>query len=198
MTIFGYLIITFWAVLFAVWILGALTAKRTARANRWLAWAYRVVFAIIVFLVFRMLALCRWLHEPAAVAHGHLLQTNPFWGAIGTLVALSGISLAISARLTLGRNWGMPMIERIEPELVTHGVYAYVRHPIYAGFILGMLGSALGESIIWLIPLATSVPYFLYSAKREEKLMLRIFPDRYPAYLAHTRGFLPRFRWQNG
>ncbi len=191
MTIFSYIIIGLWVVLFAVWIFGALTAKRTAWARWRFNWSYRIAFVVIVFLALRLPVIDRWLHELARVAHGDLLQTSLLWGAIGAGITLVGVGTAISARFTLGRNWGMPMTERVEPELVTSGVYAYIRHPIYTGFMFGMIGAAIGESVVWLIPLVASAPYYFYSAKREEKLMLRLFPDEYPAYRARTRGFLP-------
>jgi len=50
-------------------------------------------------------------------------------------------------RRHLGRNWGMPMPLKEQPELVTSGPYARIRHPIYTGLILAMLGSAIGVNI---------------------------------------------------
>ena len=65
---------------------------------------------------------------------------------IGTLVFACGIGLAVWARLHLGRNWGMPMTQRAEPELVTSGPYRFVRHPIYSGLLAAMLGTALVDT----------------------------------------------------
>jgi protein-S-isoprenylcysteine O-methyltransferase Ste14 len=45
-----------------------------------------------------------------------------------------GIGLAIWARVHLGRNWGMPMTQKSEPELVTSGPCQFVRHPVYRDF----------------------------------------------------------------
>jgi len=45
----------------------------------------------------------------------------------------------------------MPMTERTEPELVTSGPYRFVRHPIYSGLLLAVLGTALAISLYWLI-----------------------------------------------
>jgi protein-S-isoprenylcysteine O-methyltransferase Ste14 len=47
--------------------------------------------------------------------------------------------LAINARRHLGRNWGMPMSRKEQPELITSGPYALIRHPIYSGLMLAML-----------------------------------------------------------
>ena len=60
--------------------------------------------------------------------------------AVGALLFACGIALAVWARLHLGRNWGMPMTQRAEPELVTSGPYRFVRHPIYTRLLTAMLG----------------------------------------------------------
>ena len=190
MIIFGYLIIAAWVVLFVIWIVGAFTAKRTAWSFNGFGWIYRLGLIALVFLLIHIPIFDRWFHRVGSL-RVPLVQTDPLWGIIGTLITLVGVGTAISARFSLGRNWGMPMTQRAEPELVTSGIYAYVRHPIYTGFILGMIGAAIGESIVWLIPLVVSAPYFLFSARREEKRMLDLFPDQYPAYRARTRRFIP-------
>jgi protein-S-isoprenylcysteine O-methyltransferase Ste14 len=54
-----------------------------------------------------------------------------------------------------------------------------------------MLGSAIGETIFWLIPLVIGSAYFIYSAKTEEKNMAQEFPDQYPAYQQRTKMLIP-------
>jgi protein-S-isoprenylcysteine O-methyltransferase Ste14 len=110
---------------------------------------------------------------------------------VGVAVFLSGITLAVWARIYLGRNWGMPMTEKAEPELVTSGPYHFIRHPIYSGILLGMLGTALATNIYWLIALALVGAYFIYSATVEEKLMTTNFPTQYPSYKVHTKMLIP-------
>jgi len=77
------------------------------------------------------------------------------------------------------------------PELVVTGPYAYVRHPIYTGVILGMLGSALVAGWIWLIVALVAAAYFIWSATHEEKQMEQTFPDAYPAYKKRTKMLIP-------
>ena len=88
----------------------------------------------------------------------------------------------------------MPMSTKENPELVTTGPYAFVRHPIYTGILLAMLGTAIGENVSWLLPLLLFGGYFIYSARREEELMLRQFPEQYPAYMRRTNMLVPRMR----
>jgi protein-S-isoprenylcysteine O-methyltransferase Ste14 len=114
-----------------------------------------------------------------------------FLGVIGTALVLSGVGLAVYARIYLGRNWGMPMSRKEQPELVTGGPYAFIRHPIYTGIILAMLGSAIGVSVIWAVLLVVFAPFFVYSARREEELMCEQFPGQYPEYMRRTNMIVP-------
>jgi protein-S-isoprenylcysteine O-methyltransferase Ste14 len=111
--------------------------------------------------------------------------------AIGALLVGLGIAFAIAARIYIGRNWGMPMSRKENPELVTGGPYAFVRDPIYTGVLTALLGSVIGYGLVWLPILLLSVPYFIYSARREEALMCEQFPAQYPAYMQRTKMLLP-------
>jgi protein-S-isoprenylcysteine O-methyltransferase Ste14 len=74
---------------------------------------------------------------------------------------------------------------------VTAGPYARVRHPLYGGLLLAMLGSALAQSLLWLLPLIVYGPLFFLSARREERLLLEQFSERYSAYRSRTKMLLP-------
>ena len=119
------------------------------------------------------------------------VSSSMVMGLIGVVFCALGIGLAILARVYLGRNWGMPMSQKENPELVTTGPYGFVRHPIYAGMLLAMLGSAIGSSVFWVLPLILFGAYFIHSARREETLMITQFPDQYPSYIKRTKMLLP-------
>jgi protein-S-isoprenylcysteine O-methyltransferase Ste14 len=128
-----------------------------------------------------------------ATALGQLPRLTFPYGAmlVGAALTVLGVGFAVWARLTLGSNWGMPMTLRENPELVTGGPYAYVRHPIYTGLIFAVLGTALVLGGIWLSIFVVSSIYFALSAGREEKDMVERFPDAYPAYRARTKRLVP-------
>ena len=107
---------------------------------------------------------------------------NPWLQGIGLAVFLLGLALAIWARRYLGRNWGMPMSQKVDPELVTTGPYRRVRHPIYSGIILAMIGTSDRGEPLWLIAVLLLGAYFVYSAFVEERLMGGLFPESYPEY----------------
>jgi protein-S-isoprenylcysteine O-methyltransferase Ste14 len=107
------------------------------------------------------------------------------------VVFLLGLALAVWARVYIGRNWGMPMSEKVDPELVTSGPYRSVRHPIYSGIILAMIGTTIGVSLYWLVAVVVMGAYFLYSAVVEERSMGRLFPGAYPEYKRSTKMLIP-------
>jgi protein-S-isoprenylcysteine O-methyltransferase Ste14 len=70
---------------------------------------------------------------------------------------------------------------------VRTGPYRAIRHPIYSGIILAIVGTAVAVSVYWLIVVVLLGAYFVYSAVIEERNMTRLFPDEYPDYKRSTR-----------
>ena len=126
------------------------------------------------------------LNEPLAALHASALLS-----VIGCVCCALGIALAIFARAHLRSPWGVRASAEEPAELITTGPYAFVRHPIYGGMLLAMVGSALAQSIFWLAPLIVYGPQFIRSARREEALLLAQFPERYPHYLKRTKMLVP-------
>jgi len=186
--IYSWLIFTSWLTLIGWWTLsGAAMTRGTGR--RWVWWreiALRLGFFALVLMGLRVAATSGAV--PNAV---DAFNTSGLLGLIGCLFCALGIALAILARSVLSRNWGTPLADGNGAALVTTGPYAYVRHPIYGGMLLAMIGSAIGESVLWLLPLVVYGPQFVLSARREESLLLEQFPQRYRDYMKHTRMLLP-------
>jgi protein-S-isoprenylcysteine O-methyltransferase Ste14 len=170
-----------WIVFWVYWLVMAATAKKTER-SRWAPFAGVRVGIILVILVLLRLQ----------VFKGHEVATgNPWLLGIGLAIFILGLALAVWARVYLGRNWGMPMSQKADAELVTTGPYKRVRHPIYSGIILGMAGTAIAVSPYWLIAVAIFGAYFLYSAVTEERTMAERFPAAYPPYKRATKMLIP-------
>ena len=110
--------------------------------------------------------------------------------ANSALTAL-GLGFAIWARVHIGRNWGTPMSQKDDPELVTSGPYHLVRHPIYSGILFAGIGTAVALSWLWLIAVGLAGVYFVYSATVEERNMTRQFPETYPAYQRSAKMLVP-------
>ena len=189
MTIFDHLVIAFWLIFLVYWLISARGVKRDVRErSRRNGTVIRIALIIIVLLLLR------------APIPGHLFRyietyksvsSNPVMKSIGVALCAIGLAFAIWARVYLGKNWGMPMSLKVEHELVTTGPYSFVRHPIYSGLLLAMLGSAFVSVMIWLLPFAIFCAYFVYSARIEEKLMTTQFPNQYLKYKKRTKMLIP-------
>jgi protein-S-isoprenylcysteine O-methyltransferase Ste14 len=166
-----------WIVFWVGWVLAAATAKESARGRRFPAGGLSAVAVIVLIRVLPT--------DGSLSIHSRLL------GVIGVVVFASGLALAVWARVYLGRNWGMPMTVRAEPELVTSGPYRFVRHPIYTGILLGVLGTALATNVIGVVILAVLTAYFYWATTVEERNMTEIFPTAYPEYRKHTKRLIP-------
>jgi|SRR5665213_2631517 len=171
-----------WIVFLIVWAVTSLQAKTTVRRgfNR-----SSVYWRLGVFVVAFALA--------QAMARGWLPMAIFPYGVqlVGLVLTILGIGFAVWARLTLGSNWGMPMTLRENPELVTGGPYAVVRHPIYTGIIFGLFGTALAIGVWWFFILLIAFAYFAISARQEERDMSERFPEAYPDYRTRTKMLIP-------
>jgi len=75
---------------------------------------------------------------------------------------------------------------------VERGPYALVRHPIYTGHLLMGLGTAIGSArLVAFAALALFFVGFWIKLRQEEKLLVRSFPQEYPAYRARVRALVP-------
>jgi hypothetical protein len=175
----GIIIGVVWILLWLYWLISSFWVK--TGPSRWIRFAgVRLVLiaAVVVFLRGRGF-------------RQHPVTHNPWLAGIGLALFLLGLALAVWARLCLGRNWGMPMSRKDDPELVTTGPYRWVRNPIYSGLILAMIGTAMAVSVAWLIAAVLLGGYFVYSAVKEGAYMAEQFPDTYPAYQASTKMLIP-------
>jgi protein-S-isoprenylcysteine O-methyltransferase Ste14 len=189
MTLYGWLIFPLWLALVVYWVLATGAAKGSA-ARRWIWWreiAVRLGFFALALLVLQIAALTHAL--PTAALYEP--NTSMAMGLVGFVASAAGIGLAMASRACLGRSWS-PLAEHKETtELVTSGPYAVVRHPLYTGLLLAIAGSAIGQSVFWLLPMLVYGPLFIRTARREERSLLEQFPDGYRAYMKRTKMLLP-------
>lgn len=168
-----------WAAFWLYWLVAALSMKRGrvpwARELRIRALILVLAIVLIRFGAFR----------------GHGFNTEPWRAGLGLALFALGLGFAIWARVNIGRNWGTPMSQKDDPELVTSGPYHLVRHPIYSGILIASVGTAVALSWWWLIAVVLAGLYFVYSATVEERNMAKQFPETYPAYRRSTKMLIP-------
>ena len=113
-------------------------------------------------------------------------------GLAGAVLFVVGFAILMVAHFTLWQFYSSTLIIRKDHQLITHGVYRFVRHPIYLGTIMACIGVALFVSSLYgpLILLAL-IPIFLNRIRIEERLLTEEFGDQYRAYQETTGKLLP-------
>ena len=168
-----------WALFWIGWLAAAFTMKRGRPA-----WSnelrIRVPMIVVIIILVHVGAFRIDVHKVDALRAG-----------IGLALWALGLAFAIWARLHIGRNWGTPMSQKADPELVTSGPYRLVRHPIYSGILAAGVGTAIALTWSVLIGVAIAGVYFIYSATVEERYMTGEFPDTYPEYRRRTKMLVP-------
>jgi protein-S-isoprenylcysteine O-methyltransferase Ste14 len=113
--------------------------------------------------------------------------------SLGLVLLILGCVVNIEGRLKLGRNWANQIKIYHDHYLVSDGVYAWVRHPLYASLIWMFWGS----SLVFFNPLAflanglIFMPSMYYRAKQEEGLLMKEFRD-YKNYKMKVGMFFPK------
>jgi hypothetical protein len=111
-----------WIAFWLYWLVASATTKATQSRSTSGVGIRIAIFVLILSSI----------RSGVFKGHGRTIH-NPWLEGIGLAVLLLGLGLAVWARIYLGRNWGTPMSQKVDPELVTTGPYHYVRHPIYSG-----------------------------------------------------------------
>ncbi|KQW28673.1 hypothetical protein ASE36_09230 [Rhizobium sp. Root274] len=113
--------------------------------------------------------------------------------ALGLLTGLVFLWLFRRSHKDLGRNWSVTLEVREGHQLVTRGVYAHMRHPMYASFILWGLTQALliPNWIAGLSGLAAVLALYAVRQSREEAMMRQTFGTEYEAYCERTKRLIP-------
>jgi protein-S-isoprenylcysteine O-methyltransferase Ste14 len=177
-----------WLVLGVYWLWSARFVKGTALQEPWSVRFAAYWLPIIVAVL--LLGPGRWF--------GHSLLRDQFVPhttcvySFGLALALLGATLAIYSRALLGRNWSATVELKQEHELITRGPYSRIRHPIYTGLLLLLLGNAVmvGD---WRGLLAVAVIFasFWRKLRLEEKWLANHFGEAYRAYQRQTKALIP-------
>jgi protein-S-isoprenylcysteine O-methyltransferase Ste14 len=144
------------------------------RGGLWVA-AQTVLMAAVIVLS---------LACPAVNRDPTLLFLGLFMAALGAYLGLAGV-------WALRRNITPFPAPLPEARLVRHGIYAHIRHPLYASVILVCLGWALAwQSWPGLAVACLQIPFFEAKSRREEKWLREQFGE-YATYAQTTRRFIP-------
>ena len=176
-------------MLFGVyWLVAALRSKRTKRREtlgQRLAYVLPLVGGFL--LLSQHFAARGWL--ATYVLPGSASVQWP-----GAALAAAGIAICFWARWHLGSNWSGTVTLKEGHELIRSGPYRTIRHPIYTGILLALLGTAvqIGQ-VRAFIAVLLSLGSFYFKARREESFLAEEFGESFRTHTEHTGMFLPRF-----
>jgi protein-S-isoprenylcysteine O-methyltransferase Ste14 len=115
------------------------------------------------------------------------------WLALGAVALFGGTALMVAAQLDLGASWRVGIDERARPGLVTTGLYAFSRNPIYLAVFVTVAGYiTLLPTWLSLAVLAASVAGIRRQVLAEEGYLRRAYGDEFTAYERHVGRFLPK------
>jgi protein-S-isoprenylcysteine O-methyltransferase Ste14 len=179
-----------WLVFVLYWSISAIGIKKDVPEKRGKEFALRTITVLVAIIV----AANGQAINAFLVRLGLPAEFSSVIRTVGVVAALVGLCVAIWARYHLGRNWSSHPTMKQEHELVTHGPYHWVRHPIYTGMSLMLIGSGLALGATWLFICVAGIAIFVWRIHIEEGLMLQLFPNQYPDYKQHTKALVP-FVW---
>src|SRR6266513_398568 len=175
-----------WIVFITIWLVAAVSTKRAvyreSRAQRLRYWGLFVIACLLLFYG-------RELPYPLnlrIIPHATLVA----WAA--PVLCVAGLTFALWARVTLGRNWSGVVTLKEGHELVERGPYRFVRHPIYTGILTMFFGTALAQGhLSGFVGTLLMFASFWIKLRDEEKLMLQEFPERYADYRRRAKRIIP-------
>ena len=177
-----------WAVFGLYWIAVARGGKATQTGE---SPFYRIMRLAILVITFTLLF---WNRTPFGPLARRFVPQLPAIAYGGFVAMLAGLAIAVWARVHLGQYWSDKVVLRVDHELVLTGPYAYMRHPIYSGVLLGVAGTALvlGE---WRGLLAFFLLLTNYSikAQREERILSARFGQEFYDHEQRAGFLFPRF-----
>jgi protein-S-isoprenylcysteine O-methyltransferase Ste14 len=175
-----------WMAVSLVWLVAWFRTKRTQER---VDFGSRLLYGLPVFFAFYFVFNDK---IPFGWLKSRIIPRSTWIEGLAVLTAV-GIAFAIWARLYIGENWSSAVSVKVDHQLVRTGPYAWVRHPIYSGLLLAMLGTALARreprSLVAIILLWLG---FWIKSRMEEGLMHKTFGAEYQEYSRSTGALIPR------
>jgi len=173
-----------WLVFGVYWLLSARhSSKSITHEVPWWRFGRLLILAATFMLLF-----ATWL--PVGPLAWRFAPQSSTLTCLGLAITFAGLVLCVSARLHLGTNWSDKVVLKSDHQLIRTGPYKFLRHPIYSGVLLAIVGTALAIGQ-WrgVAALAVMSINYVIKARREERILTTQFGDAYRDY-QRTAGFL--------
>lgn len=180
------LISILWLCWVAYWIVAAARTKANRRAESWLTGAaYRVPLVLgIILLIFP--------GHNRSPANLFLWPRSVITLIIGLCLVTVGLSIAVWARRHLGEYWSAHITLKVDHRVVQSGPYAFVRHPIYSGLLLALLGTVISIGTLQsCIGLALIFLSFVVKLMLEEQWLCAYVGVEYKQYRRRVKALIP-------
>lgn len=175
-----------WIAFAVYWGVMALRVKRVLRRERLGGRLLQMLAGIAAFILL-------W-NERAdwGLLSSRFVPREHTWAVLGAVLTCVGVAIAIWARTILGGNWSGMVTVKQDHTLVRTGPYTVVRHPIYSGLTLALLGTALaiGEYRA-LAAVGIVFGMFIAKSRTEERFMTEEFGREYEDYRRETSAIVP-------
>lgn len=176
-----------WILFGFYWLVSALKRKRTKQRETWFQrGGYVLLLAAAFYLLSQPGARYGWLGARFA-------PDNPLVEWLGVLLTAAGVGVALWARWHLGSNWSGAVTLKEGHELIRTGPYRAIRHPIYTGILLALVGTVVAQGEVRSV-LAIAIAWlsFYVKARREESFLAQEFGPSFAEHVKQTGMFLPR------
>jgi protein-S-isoprenylcysteine O-methyltransferase Ste14 len=165
--------------------------RQSSRVNVARSYKGRLEAALLTFVWIAFFLPLIWIVSPVFSFADYALRLWPF--SAGALCLVSGLWLFHRSHADLGKYWSITLELREEHQLITEGIYRYIRHPMYTALFLYSIGQAL---VIpnWVVGPSYLVTFgilFAFRLRAEETMMLEAFGDDYAEYMARTKRVVP-------
>jgi protein-S-isoprenylcysteine O-methyltransferase Ste14 len=178
-----------WLALGVVWLVTSLTAKPTVYEESLESQLPHVLGAGIAFALVFDASL------PVGILNRAWLRPTAEVVVPGMLFCFAGWALTIWARRVIGGNWSSSVALKQGHTLTRRGPYMVIRHPIYTGMLVALLGTALIDGHIRsAVGFGLLVALLKMKSESEERLLRRAFGTAYDDYYRSTGALVPRLR----
>ncbi|MGA3222813.1 MAG: isoprenylcysteine carboxylmethyltransferase family protein [Acidobacteriaceae bacterium] len=175
-----------WAVFGVLWLLPAILGKRILQRQ---SPGSRILQLVMLVAAYVLFANQDWGWN---LLNRRLVPAGMRATAVGYGLLAAGMLFALWARVFLGRNWSSNVTLKQDHTLVRSGPYRIVRHPIYTGLLVALLGTAiaLGPLRCFLGVVLAAIAW-KFKSITEEAFMVQQFGDQYRQYQMEVKSLVP-------
>jgi protein-S-isoprenylcysteine O-methyltransferase Ste14 len=181
-----YLYQALWCVWAAYWLASSLSASAPKRVQDPGA---RLFYRSEMLLAIALLAFPRM---GVGFLGMRLLPWSETLFVAGAVMLAAGLGFAVWARVHLGRHWSGYVTLKAGHRLIRTGPYAIVRHPIYTGLLLAMLGTAVAvDEVRGVLSVLIVLEAHIRKLRLEERWLTEEFGGEYDQYKREVKALVP-------